>query len=271
MQYCSYTPSSLLSKYIKCYWTLEDDCEMQVANRERIFPDGSMELVFHYGDLFKKYDDKAGVFIQPRSFLHGQIKRFIDLEPTGRVGVFSVRFLPGGAYAFLRSDMDELAERSISLEDLWGVDGLTLEEKMLGARSTSLRIHVIEEFFLRLLKTYDRSQNAIDHCVNLILNSESSIPVESLSEEVNLGRRQLERKFTASVGLSPKLFTRIIRFQRTLQLIENASANSLTSVAYAHGFYDQSHFTKDFKEFTGLNPRQYFKTDLQFAKFLALF
>jgi transcriptional regulator GlxA family with amidase domain len=90
-----------------------------------------------------------------------------------------------------------------------------------------------------------------------------------LSQQVNLGRRQLERNFLVATGLTPKLLTRIVRFQNTLNRIENSSDPSLTGIAYASGFYDQSHFIKDFKEFSGFNPREYIKADIEFGRSLA--
>lgn len=266
MHYYTYPASEPLSKYVKYYWTLEGIDDSVAASRERIFPDGCMELIFHYGDLFRKYSTDIDAFDQPRSFLHGQLKRFMDIESTGKIGVFSIRFRPDGLHAFIEMDLNELTGNAVSIRDLWGADGCILEEKMLEATTTAQRINIIEQFLIRQMKW--RTDNSIHYCVRSIVNSEGSKSIELLSREVNLGRRQLERKFIATVGLSPKLLTRIIRFQNTLHRLEAKQLASLTGVAYSGGFYDQSHFIKDFKEFTGLNPKQYFTADLEFAKYL---
>ena len=138
---------------------------------------------------------------------------------------------------------------------------------MVEAQSSLERIKIIEEFLVCHLK--HGPDQAIHYCVQAILNAGHSKTIETLSREVNLGRRQLERKFISAVGLSPKLLTRIIRFQNTLQTIERNPLTSLTGIAYSGGFFDQSHFIKDFKEFTGFNPKQYFTANLEFAKQLA--
>lgn len=269
MQYHTYTPSHLLSKYIKYYWTLENFDDSCLLKKERIFPDGCMELIFHYGDVFKKFSNENHAHIQPRSFIHGQLKQFMEVGSTGRIGVFSIRFMPDGLHSFLPMSVDELTGDAVSVEELWGLKGVILEERIMEATTTLSRIKIIEDFLLHRLNLSNPKYNPIHYCVHSILNSAGDKSVEFLSDEVNIGRRQLERKFIAAVGLSPKLLTRIVRFQNTLQQIEGKGSGSLTNLAYTNGFYDQSHFIKDFKEFTGLNPRQYFASDLEFAKYLA--
>jgi transcriptional regulator GlxA family with amidase domain len=106
------------------------------------------------------------------------------------------------------------------------------------------------------------------HCIRLINHSNGSIPIEKLAYEVNTGRRELERKFLEQVGISPKLLARITRFQKVLNKIETEHINSFTAAAYEGGFYDQSHFIRDFKEFTGYSPNIYFAKNMEFTKHL---
>jgi AraC-like DNA-binding protein len=129
------------------------------------------------------------------------------------------------------------------------------------------RIKIIESFLVRMLRQH--LETAVGFCVREIVNSCGLKSIQSLSQEVNLSRRQLERSFMATVGLSPKMFARIVRFQRALYRIENYHETSLTGIAYSSGYYDQSHFIKDFKEFSGLNPRQYLQADIELAKYLS--
>ena len=267
MKYNTYAPSNLLSPYVKFYWTLEGlDASMNTP-RERIIPDGSIELMFHRGDLFQKYIRDDQVVTQPRSFLHGQITRFIDVRPTGKIEIFSIRFQPHGLYPFLNYYISELTGITISTNELWGLEGQLLEERIMEAGSATLRIQVIEEFLLQRLKLLKRPQNDIMHCIRLINHSNGSIPIEKLAYEVNTGRRELERKFLEQVGISPKLLARITRFQKVLNKIETEHINS-TAAAYEGGFYDQSHFIRDFKEFTGYSPNIYFAKNMEFTKHL---
>ena len=266
MNYRTYSPHPSLTRYIRCYWTLDGN-DTSKGSRERIFPDGCIELIFHHGDVFRKILRETDATTQPRSFLHGQLRRYMEVESTGKIGIFSVRFQPHGLRAFLNVDTHELTGKVVGLEELWGVEGLILEERMLEAASTDERIRIVESFLI--CKLHSPCDGTIYFCVQAILNSAGSISIEDLSSEVNLGRRQLERNFLRAIGLSPKLLTRIIRFQNTLSKIENNSDMSLTDVAYTSGLYDQSHFIKDFKDFSGLNPLEYFKADAGLGRNLA--
>jgi AraC-like DNA-binding protein len=262
MRYRTYQPTSLLSRYIRSYWSLEST-NSTAHKRERIFPDGCIELVFNYGDVFRKHFTDFESHRQPRSFVHGQLKRYMEVEPTGAIGIFSIRFEPFGLKAFADVDISQLSDDAILPQDIWKIDGRVLEDKMLDAVSDQQRILIIESFLTARLRPLDKS---IQHAVHSIMSSAGTKSIKELCSEVNLGRRQLERAFLGNVGLSPKLLARIVRFQNTLQRIERKSF--LTGIAHSNGYCDQSHFIRDFKEFSGLNPKQYFKSDLELAKYL---
>lgn len=269
MEYNTYTPSEHLSRYIRCYWVLEDGPEPVPPARERIFPDGCMEWLFHYGDRFKKFDGDSFV-IQPRCFVHGQLKQFMEVEATGRTGVFSVRFQPQGVRPFISCEADTLTERVADVSELWGTAGVRLSEAMLAAESAEERIRLVEDFlWARLDESVDKT-GTVSRCVEQIGEHAGMVSVERLAEDACLGRRQLERRFLQQVGLTPKLFARIIRFNHVLRLIEAKAENNLAHLAQEGGFYDQAHFIKDFKDFTGLNPGAYFSEELDLVRFFNL-
>jgi len=268
MTYNTYAPSKPLEKYIKYYWTLEHAGTSNPPGPERIFPDGCVELMFHYGDVFRKYIGGDEVYTQSKSFIHGQLKHFIEVEPTGKIGTLSIRFTPAGLHRFLPINIDDITERDVSVADLWGRSGTLLEEQIMEAPATAVRIKIVENFLVERLTFVHNRQDIIGHCVCAISTSRGFVSIEKLSGDLNIGKRHLERKFLNAVGLPPKLFTRIIRFQHALNVLDKRPKGTLTELAYDMGFYDQSHFIKDFKEFTGLNPKQYFVSDLEFAKHL---
>lgn len=269
MVYNEYNPSETLAPYIRCYWNLENQDTSTARNRERIFPDGCIELIFHYGDLFRKYDTENTYEIQPRSFIHGQLKRFIEIEATGRIGIFSVRFQPGGLQGFIGFNVSELTDRVVSIEEIWGKDGQNISDEILKAGNPEERIQAIEKFLLSKLTATDKDK-LIANCVDMIIQRHGNISIEELVVAQGISKRQIERMFTAGVGISPKFMARIIRFNHTLQMIENKTFNNFTSVAFEVGFYDQAHFIKDFRELTGLNPKQYFSTNLELVRFFNL-
>jgi AraC-like DNA-binding protein len=255
MEYREYPPSAALAPYVKCFWSLESDEEQH--ERERIFPDGSIELIHHYRDLFRKYDENGQPFEQNRSFFHGQLKRYFDLQATGKIGIFSVRFKPAGLRPFVPFSIDKITDLSVPTQNAWGEKAMVLESQLMQVQNTNERIDLMEHFLLGQLNP-EHVDPVVENCIAYISAQSGSISVDELTQQQTIGKRALERRFLQSVGLSPKLFARIIRFNHALQLIENRDFSNFTSVAYEGGFYDQAHFIKDFKEFTGITPKEFF-------------
>ena len=269
MHYKEYAPCAKLAKFIKCFWFLERDDTSIPPEKERVFPDGCIELIFHYGDLFLKYNRKHKAEIQPRSFIHGQLKKFIELEATGKIGTFGVRFQPGGLHPFIQSAVSDFTEITVPVAHIWPETGAAFEASIMEASNPLERIAIAEEFLLSHL-VLQPSYDIVTYCVNTIITHAGNISIDDLATTLHTGRRNLERKFITSVGLSPKFLARIVRFNQTLQLIEANDFSSFTAVAYEGGFYDQAHFIKDFREFTGVNPRQYFSGNLELVRFFNL-
>lgn len=269
MEYNVYLPQGPLSKYIQRYWTLENEDTSTPPTRDRIFPDGCMELLFNYGDRFKKYENGVALW-QPQSFIHGQLKKYMEVEPTGKVGIFSVRFRPHGLRPFVSTPVDTFTEKMIPIAELWGQEGEELAREVIKAGSTEERIRLLEAFLENRCDASADKNDSIHQCVERIEKNAGMINIDALAEELYVGRRHLERKFLQHVGLTPKLFARIIRFNHVLHLIEDKAENNFAHLAQEGGFYDQAHFIKDFKDFTGLNPGSYFSDDLDLVKFFNL-
>ena len=268
MNYQVYTPSPELRSFVKCFWTLEDDAS-ETPLRQRVIPDGCMEMIFHYGDLYKQYFEDGSSVIQPRCFIFGQITSFIEIEPMGVSGIVSARFLPDGLSPFLDIMVSELEDKAVSLVDLFGEKGKLLEEKVLTATDNTKRIQLIEEFLLSLLadpKTIDTLTKA---CVDVIIHTQGQIGIEELAEKMQLHRRNIERKFTSAIGMSPKQLSKVVRLQATLKMLQQQNFTSLTSLAYENGYYDQAHFIKDFKEFTGMSPKSFYADNFRYAALFA--
>src|SRR6185503_8181248 len=100
MNYQVYDPVPELQPFIKCFWTLEDDGKDEPV-KQRVVPDGCMEMIFHYGDLYKQYFEDGSSIVQPRSFIFGQITKYIEIAPAGASGIVAARFFPEGLMPFL--------------------------------------------------------------------------------------------------------------------------------------------------------------------------
>ena len=264
MNYNTYAPCQELEMLLKCFWRLETAGTSR-PEKQRIVPDGCMEMIFHYGDLFKQYTGDGHFFIQPRCFVFGQITSPLDIEPTGITGVFAARFHPDGFQVFTTMALKEMENRAVPLQELFGVDGLALEDGILAASTTEERIILAERFLLKRLETSQIIDQVTKSSVEMLLKLNGQISVNELSEKLQINRRQLERRFSSVIGLSPKQLSKIIRLQATLKMLEKKEFTSLTSLAYDNGYYDQTHFINDFKEFTGVTPKQFYAGNLRMS------
>lgn len=222
-------------------------------------------MIFHYGAPYKHYDDNGGSELLPRSFVIGQLTQPYEVEPTGATGTFFVCFHPNGFLPFATMPIKEMENTAIPLDQLFGADGSTIAQQILTASSTQERIALIEAFLFRRLldtETYDR---IVSSTVDTILTANGQLSVNELSEKNNVSRRQLSRKFASDIGLSPKQLSKTIRLQATLKTLLANEATKLTDLAYENEFYDQAHFIKDFKEFTGLTPKEFYGDHLKMS------
>lgn len=259
-----FEPSEELKDFVLCYWTL-DFLKEDTPQINTIVPDGTMKLIFHYGDLYWHHPENGSRFLQPRCFLIGQLTRPYVVEPAGDTGTFVVRFHPNGFIPFSTLPIKDMENQPISLNTLYGAAGDELEQKIIHAASTAERIEIAEQFLLNRLINPKTIDNIIKSTVDTILEKKGQISITELSEKNHIHRRQLVRKFSKMIGLSPKQLSKTIRLQATLKTLSNQKKSKLTDLAYDNEYYDQSHFIKDFKEFTGLSPKEFYGDDLKMS------
>lgn len=264
MNHKIFEPQQSLEEWVKCYWTLESDFE-NTPLKNTIIPDGTMKLIFHYGDTYKHHPDDKESIILPKCFLIGQLTKPYIVEPLGITGSFVVRFKPNGFSHFANISIREIQNTAVPLNKLFGKDGDKIGEQILNASSTSERIELIEAFLLNRLTDRKTIDNIVKSTVETILNANGQFSVNELSEKNNINRRQLTRKFSSTIGLSPKQFSKTIRIQNTLRTLLTKEVTSLTDLAYQNEYFDQAHFIKDFKEFTGLTPKEFYGDNLKMS------
>lgn len=151
------------------------------------------------------------------------------------------------------------------LDKLFGLGGQEIGEKILNADTTSERIKLIETFLFKQLAYRQTIDNIGKSTVETILNANGQFSVNDFSKINNISRRQLTRKISSSIGLSPKQLANIIRIQSTLKSLLTNELTNLTNLAYENEYFDQAHFIKDFKEFTGLTPKEFYGEDLKMS------
>ncbi len=257
MKYESFDPQPNLGAIVKCHWILEVPGDLE-APKQRVIPDGCIEMCFILGDDVKRFTSENKFIIQPRAMVFGQITKPYFIQPTGYVNTFAVRFYPYGFANFIKKPISELADKETPLTALFDKElAKDLEHQITAASSTEERVAIIERFLLGQLADQSVIDNIVKSTIDVLSESKGSASINAILKDDLSVRRQLERKFSKQTGLSPKQLGKIIRMQSALKMMLNGQVETLTQVAYESEYYDQAHFTRDFKEFTGVNPKQY--------------
>jgi len=254
LKYETFQPHPDLASLVKCHWTLEVPAPDE-PQKQRIVPDGCIELFFLLGDDVKRYTSEDKFIIQPRAMVIGQITEPFVIEPTGHVKSFAVRFYPFGFANFVQGSINDLANRETPLHLIFG-ERLSneLQQKIVQAATTENRIQIIEEFLLARLKDTATIDHIVKTTLDTILSTNGTTPINTILKNTLSKRRQLERNFRKQIGMSPKQLGKVIRLQTALKMLLQQRAEDLTSIAYESEYYDQAHFIRDFKEFTGTTP-----------------
>lgn len=253
MRYNEIKPSEKYAGFIKMFWTLDSES----GYTHHSLADTCPELLFHLDGVF---DEMEGTRITGRSFtagVHGQTFYPARFSIDTGFSMFGVRFYPHALPFLFNVPASELTNTMPDLRTLLGNEGRELEEKIGGARNHSERICIIEQFVENKLTAGWREELPVFHCIRSIIANGGQEKVTALSSRYYLSERQFQRQFHKYAGLTPKLFSRIVRFLAAAGFY-GGPVTSLTRVALECGYYDQSHFIHDFKRFSGLHPGQYF-------------
>lgn len=261
MNYQTFEPHADLASVVKCYWTLEVPLEPQ-APKQRIVPDGCLEMIFILGDNMKRYLSENEFIIQPRAIVVGQITEPFVIQPTGYVHCFAVRFYPFGFANFVNTPIKRLADKETPIAQLFDE---TLAEKLaqdiIRAVNDQERVTIVEAFLLNKFNEKAVIDHVVKTTIEMLWLTKGSTSINNILRDEPSKRRQLERKFFKQVGLSPKQLGKVIRLQAALKMLLTQRTENLTRIAYDSEYYDQAHFNRDFKELTGINPKDFLEND----------
>jgi len=249
-------PSGLLKKWVKQYCFMESVC-LEGNIMERVIPTENIQLMFHYRNPFLVY--KSGqVAEQPRTIISGLSNTYSDVSTNGEAGVVFVSFYPTGASHFFGFPLDEIENGSYDLSDIFYNDVKRVEEELFSMATYMDRVAVIEKFLMkRYSPVISLNDQLVGKGVEYIRLAKGQISASKLSEKLSVSPKSLERKFSGSIGKTPKQFIKLIRFQETLKDFCVDKNMNLTDYAYKNGYFDQSHFIKDFKSYCGYTPKEF--------------
>jgi AraC-like DNA-binding protein len=250
-------PNGFLKNYIKQYCFMESEVHEGDVT-ERVIPSGGVQLMFHYRNPFVVSQPGNKLAQQPRSILSGLSHSFSDVSTHGEAGVVFIQFYPVGACHFFNFPLSHIENQSVNLKDVFQSETSPVEERLYLEKSLIGKVKIIENFLLkRFSPILESDYQMLLTGIRLIKQTKGQIPASTLSGRMCVTSKSLERKFAAYLGKTPKQFIRLIRYQEILANFSKYKNIHLTEHAYLNGYFDQSHFIKDFKTFTGYTPKEF--------------
>lgn len=251
MRSVAYLPSPVLQPFIKSFLIHETDTQSTYD----VLPDTSLVIGFQYKGRLSNMvgGEEISLAVSGVSGLADHAKTF---KNSSGIGTVLVLFKDGGAAPFFRQPLHELFRESVSLDNfMLRSELLSFENQLVDAKTDAQRIAVVEKFLAARLNSTTPDQ-LVAGALGLIYKTQGKIRMKELAEQLHTSQSPLEKRFRQVVGASPKKFASIVRFKNVLQQYDRS--RSLTELGYAAGFYDQAHFIKEFRSFTGRTPEDFF-------------
>lgn len=245
-------PSKELQPFVRYYWILRVTADGIVS--QRTLPTGCVSLIFHRKErLFSSNLSD----LQPRSFICGQETVFSDVSSIGETEMIVVVFQPHTSKLFFNHPISLFRNLNISIIEIEDKELIELSNRIEDSMNNETCIKFIESFLLN--KIIVNTSYYLPRLSEVIksINSTPNISTKELAHIACLSEKQFSRVFSDNIGLSPKEFSRIIRIQRALYILQNSPRINFAQLAYDCGYTDQSHMIKEFKQFSGYTPKEF--------------
>ena len=253
MKYHEYRPHSILQDTVKCFWIHETTYPSET--KQDITPDGCVELIFNFGSPYLLLTTSPPSAL-PAAVIVGFQNKTIPILLQGTVKVVAARLFAWGALALLQDNIRPLTHAVTALGTDWDSLVQVLKSQVTQGEYEQAATP-LEEFLIQqaLLRTYDFK--LIQAAAKLLHHTKGQYRIAQLADYCQVSVRQLERGFRQVIGTSPKVFARTLRFQDAQRNLMFDPNTNLTRLANDCGYFDQAHFIKDFKAFTGKTPTEY--------------
>ena len=227
---------------------------------DRFLPDGNTEIIINFHDAPQYiYDNQTLKEIQAchQVWASGVRTEFISIPSGKHAAMFVISFKKGMAYPFFPVPMHEMTDRVVDADLLWGNDFAFLRERLLEIKEITRKFETVERFLLKHFQGKLTLNPAVEYAVTQIIRRPDQINLARLNQNIGFSQKHLIGMFKRQVGIAPKAYLKIIRFQKAISEIEARKDVNWTNIAQDCGFYDQAHFINDFKFFSGFTPEEY--------------
>jgi AraC-like DNA-binding protein len=258
MIFATHLPSPPLNQFIECFIYHEGFNPPHLI--DRLLPDGNVEIII---DLLDRpqfiYDNESLAEIQAcrRVWASGLRSKPITIPSGKNTEMLIISFKKGMAFPFFNMPMNELVDTVVDADLIWGQDFAELRELILGAQEVVDKFLCVENFLLNKYRAKLISNSCVDFALKTIINHPYQLSLASLNQQIGYSQKHFISLFTKQVGIPPKQFLKIMRFQKIIHEIEQYDEIDWSAISLNCGFYDQAHFVNDFKIFSGFRPTDY--------------
>jgi len=252
----SFLPAPSISHYVSDIVVIENDH----VYREAVLPliaKGYPSITFQVTDtnLLSAPHKKIETLV-----LYGQNVKPIELSTVGYVTVIAYFLYPYMLKPLFGFDAKEVTDMSIDLSLSRSARAMSLKERLINTSSLAKRLELMNKYLGKLIEcSYSSVNNTILSAAQTIQKSKGLVSLTAAQKELHVTERTLQRLFENHIGLSPKMFSRICQFSSALGRLHQNHFSGMPGIAYEHGYADQSHFIRAFKEFTNYSPLEYLR------------
>jgi len=247
-----YAPGDILKPYIKYFVIAESEQEKAY----KVLPDTSLVIGFQYKGKLAKLTDENEITLSAMG-ITGLQSGYNIFKNSADIGTVLVYFKETALPAFFNIPANELFEQSVSLDNFFNISQLEkIGEQLVAAETDVQRIRIVELFLIAQLK-YITDDLMVAAAIAILNQSKGTMRIKDMAAMLHMSQSPLEKRFRRVVGTSPKRFASIIRLQSLIN--DFPTRLSMTEIGYRIGYYDQAHFIKDFKNFTGETPEKFFQ------------
>lgn len=254
-------PNQKIEKYIESIFYYKDF--IPDHSIERVVPTGHIFVIFEFDNFTRHTYD--GSTLKPNGnfnkvWISGLHQNYLSISAHKNSEMMVIQFKHLGAYPFIHKQLDQLTEKVLQAEQIFGNDIIELRNSILQVTSVREKFDKVENWLLKRFDANYIPSKEIEEIMS-VLKQSSSKGIAELQKNYPKTHKQLISDFKKYVGISPKYFHRILRFNDILLQINQKKHISWSSISYEFGYSDQSHFIKDFKHFSGFNPEEFIKND----------
>ncbi|MEF3304122.1 AraC family transcriptional regulator [Paenibacillus sp. GYB003] len=256
MKVTRFKPAMPLAPFVDCFWHMEG--YLPPHSRELSLPDGSAEIVvdLREGDI-RLFDLESRELRFRGSVVCGPHTRRFAIDTTRACAVVGIHFKPGGLRPFIGMPAGELLNGHVPLEAIWGSAAGTLRDRLLECGTPAAMFRLLERTLLAAATRPPETHPAVAFALRQFECAPGGASVAAVIGQTGLTHKRLIELFRDEVGMTPQKMRRLFRFQKALQLMNGGDAAGWAELAVDCGCYDQAHFIKEFRDFSGFSPTDY--------------